>query len=169
MQTKQSKEKARELYMSSELTQVQIAQALGINRSTLADWISIGKWTKMKEMYCKTPMEFILHFEQEVRDINVQIASRPAGQRIPTTAEARLRSTILTSIHQMRGRITASATTDVMLAFMDYLKQNDYEDFDLYYGAANNFLATVVNTSMLTRIDPLFTVADLSDNQIKAE
>ena len=160
MESAQTKAQAHELFVAIGLTRKEIAKNLDIHPNTLTYWIKSGKWVKMKAKFFKTPLQFILDFEDEVQVINREIASRPPGQRRSTAEEARTRSHILTAIHQMRGRLTSGPALDVMIDFRDFVEENDLDDDDIIHDAAHRFVARFVNQSLITRVDPHYTVIE---------
>ena len=121
------KEQAKELFVSSGLTQKAVADRVGVPPKTVSDWVNSGDWNKLRQQYNQLPMQILVSFESQLSELTQLIDSRPPGQRIPTFQEARLQQMIIRNINNIRSRISCGPTIDVLVSLVTYIAEEDPE------------------------------------------
>jgi transposase-like protein len=118
---------ARNLYFQTELSQVQIAQQVGINDRTLYRWMNEGQWKQLKAAARHMPAQIVENFRAQLVQMQIDIMSRPPGQNIPTLEETRIMSTLVLSISRMNVQITQSNSVQVIQNYMEHINAEDHE------------------------------------------
>ena len=82
------KQKAEELFLNTEKTQKEIADAVGIDPKTLYRWIQQGQWRELKSATRRMPSVLVENIYAQLDDINYNISQRERGNRHPTKDES---------------------------------------------------------------------------------
>ncbi len=134
------KDKAHELYVTAGLSQAGVSRLVGVSRKTVSEWVKSGEWEQIRLRYNQTPMGLLVSFEDELSAITERIAARPEGERYPSYEEARVRNMVIKSINELRSRISAGPTVDVLAAFLFYLDTVDRHAGDLLSKLADKYI-----------------------------
>ena len=76
------------LYLKEHLTQVEVAERVGVSKQTLCKWVKTEKWEELKTSVSLTREEQLANLYRQVAEINKAIASRGEGERFATSKEA---------------------------------------------------------------------------------
>jgi len=118
-------QQARELYFQSGLTQAQIAEQVNVSGKTISTWVNEGKWNRLRAALEVTPAMMIEKLYLELAEINQAIDSRAPGQRFALPVEAETRRKILTSIRYIKEQQSAGANLEILVNFIEFLKDFD--------------------------------------------
>lgn len=113
---------ARNLFFQTDLTQLQIADQVGVSQKTISIWANEGRWQKLKELSVKTPAIMIEEMYNELAEINLGIRNREPGFRFATPKEADTRRKLLASIRYVKEQQSAGSHMEVLINFSEFLK-----------------------------------------------
>lgn len=123
----QKKEWAQTLYLRENLTQAEIAERVGVSRVTISNWIKAGKWEEHKAGITLTRQEQVNNLYRQVAEINRNIASRPDGQRFPSSKEADILGKLSAAISKMEQETGIADKISVLSDFINWLRELDTE------------------------------------------
>ncbi|MGL5682643.1 MAG: hypothetical protein ACRDDZ_06235 [Marinifilaceae bacterium] len=121
----QKKDWAKTLYLKENLTQVEIAERVGISKVTMNKWVKDGKWEEFKTGLTLTREEQLGNLYRQVQEINKTIASRPEGDRYANTKEADIIGKLSAAIKKMEGESGIADIISVATRFTEWLRQHD--------------------------------------------
>ena len=113
---------ARNLFFQTDLTQLQIADQVGVSQKTISIWANEGRWQKLRELSVKTPAIMIEEMYNELAEINLGIRNREPGFRFATPKEADTRRKLLASIRYVKEQQSAGSHMEVLINFSEFLK-----------------------------------------------
>jgi transcriptional regulator with XRE-family HTH domain len=119
---------ARELYLSTDLTQAQIAERVGINPRTVGLWANAEEWELQKAATNVTPRKTIAGYYMQLENLRKEIDKREEGQRYPNSKESDIIMKISKSIKMLQKSLTL---TDYINAFEELTKFGLNIDHDL--------------------------------------
>lgn len=125
--TKQKKEWAAMLYLKENLTQVEIAEKVGISRQTIGKWIKAEKWDERLTGISMTKEEQIKNLYRQITEINETIKGKKQGQRYATTAEADIIAKLSTAIKKMETDIGIADIISVSIRFIEWIRLVDLD------------------------------------------
>jgi hypothetical protein len=134
-------QQVRNLYFNTTLSQSEIAGLIGISQKTVSSYVSRHNWKNIREQVRKMPILLIQQMNNELREINETIASRPPGERFPTAREAEVRRKIIYSITAMKQRQSAATHLEVLLNFLRSVEEENVNDARLI----SNYIMNYVN------------------------
>lgn len=82
-----SKESAKELFMTGQFTQDQIAEIVGKSRRTIIRWVDEGKWDIILESITTSKAKRIAKYQKYLSDLEKDIEEREEMKGVPTNAE----------------------------------------------------------------------------------
>ena len=124
---KQKKEWAAILYLKENLTQVEIAEKVGVSRCTLNKWVKSEKWEERKAGITLTREEQIKNLYRQVAEINDVISGREKGKRFATTSEADTLSKLSGAIKKMETEIGIADIISTGTRFIEFLRTIDLD------------------------------------------
>jgi transposase-like protein len=124
---KQKKEWAAMLYLKESLTQVEIAEKVGVSKVTVNKWVKAEKWEERKSGITLTREEQIKNFYRQVSEINEVIAGRDKGKRYATTTEADTLSKLAGAIKKMETETGIADIISVGTRFIEFLRPIDLD------------------------------------------
>lgn len=132
------KQKAEELYLTTEKSQKEIAQQLGIDPKTLYRWIRQGQWRELKSTTRRMPSVLVENIYSQLDDINYSISQRERGSRHPGKDESLTINRLINCIEKVKKQTSQGQNIEFMMNFIDWvLPQNkDLADLLTNYGSA---------------------------------
>lgn len=116
------KETARQLFIKGGLTQIEIADMVGVSKVTINKWIADNKWKQELKSLSLTRSEMLMHWQNQLLEINNVIANNPEGSRFPTPALADIMSKLTSNINKLQVDLSVSDTITAMIEFLDFVK-----------------------------------------------
>lgn len=136
---KQRKEWAKLLFIKDNLTQVEIAERVGVSKNTLSKWVCDEKWEIEKTSLTVTRQEQLGRLYQQINEINTGIAAREEGKRYANSKEADAINKLAAAIEKMEKESSLSDVISVSVGFLNWLRKHDLtkakemsEYFDMY-------------------------------------
>ena len=83
----QQRQLAKEIYLSTDKTQQEIADILDVNRRTIYLWIKEGKWEEMRLAAQQAPGIILQDIYNHITEINNSVRQREPADRCPTMQE----------------------------------------------------------------------------------
>lgn len=123
----QKKDWAKTLYLKENLTQVEIAERVGVSRQTMCRWVDSGKWEMLKTSLTLTREEQIGHLYRQVAEINKAIASRKQGERFATSKEADILGKLASAINRMESEVGIKDIIEAGTKFIEWIRPIDLE------------------------------------------
>lgn len=136
----QKKEWAQTLYLRENLTQAEIAERVGVSRVTISNWIKAGKWEEHKAGITLTRQEQVNNLYRQVAEINRNIASRPDGQRFPSSKEADILGKLSAAISKMEQETGIADKISVLSDFINWLHELDTEQTRAITALADSYI-----------------------------
>lgn len=136
----QKKEWAQTLYLRENLTQAEIAERVGVSRVTISNWIKAGKWEEHKAGITLTRQEQVNNLYRQVAEINRNIASRPDGQRFPSSKEADILGKLSAAISKMEQETGIADKISVLSDFINWLRELDTEQVRAITALADSYI-----------------------------
>ena len=136
----QKKEWAQTLYLRENLTQAEIAERVGVSRVTISNWIKAGKWEEHKAGITLTRQEQVNNLYRQVAEINRNIASRPDGQRFPSSKEADILGKLSAAISKMEQETGIADKISVLSDFINWLRELDTEQARAITALADSYI-----------------------------
>ena len=127
----QKKEWAKLLFTKESLTQVEIAERVGVSRVTVNKWASKDNWELLKVSITITREQQLKNHYRQLAELNNAISGRPQGERFPTTAEADTIAKLANTINKMETDVGLSEITSVFGDFLKWLRTFDPEQSKL--------------------------------------
>lgn len=123
----QKKQWAQTLYLRENLTQLEIAERVGVSRVTVSKWVRDGKWEEQKAGITLTRQEQVANLYRQVAEINRTIATRHEGERFPNSKEADILGKLSAAIRNMEQETGIADIISVLTAFIKWLRQLDLD------------------------------------------
>lgn len=123
----QKKQWARTLYLRENLTQLEIAERVGVSRVTVSKWVRDGKWEEQKAGITLTRQEQVANLYRQVAEINRTIATRHEGERFPNSKEADILGKLSAAIRNMEQETGIADIISVLTAFIEWLRPLDLD------------------------------------------
>jgi hypothetical protein len=132
------KQKAEELFLTTEKSQKEIAEQLGIDPKTLYRWIKQGHWRELKSATRRMPSVLVENIYEQLDDINYSISQRERGSRHPGKDESLTINRLINCIEKVKKQTSQGQNIEFMMNFIDWvLPQNkDLADLLTNYGSA---------------------------------
>ena len=120
------KQKAEELFLNTEKTQKEIADAVGIDPKTLYRWMQQGQWRELKSATRRMPSVLVENIYAQLDDINYGIAQRERGNRHPTKDESLTINRLVNCIAKVKKQTSQGQNTEFLMNFINYVQpKND--------------------------------------------
>ena len=123
----QKKQWAQTLYLREKLTQLEIAERVGVSRVTVSKWVRDGKWEEQKAGITLTRQEQVANLYRQVAEINRTIATRHEGERFPNSKEADILGKLSAAIRNMEQETGIADIISVLTAFIEWLRPLDLD------------------------------------------
>lgn len=123
----QKKQWAQTLYLRENLTQLEIAERVGVSRVTVSKWVRNGKWEEQKAGITLTRQEQVANLYRQVAEINRTIATRHEGERFPNSKEADILGKLSAAIRNMEQETGIADVISVLTAFIEWLRPLDLD------------------------------------------
>lgn len=123
----QKKQWAQTLYLREKLTQLEIAERVGVSRVTVSKWVRDGKWEEQKAGITLTRQEQVANLYRQVAEINRTIATRHEGERFPNSKEADILGKLSAAIRNMEQETGIADVISVLTAFIEWLRPLDLD------------------------------------------
>ena len=123
----QKKQWAQTLYLRENLTQLEIAERVGVSRVTVSKWVRNGKWEEQKAGITLTRQEQVANLYRQVAEINRTIATRHEGERFPNSKEADILGKLSAAIRNMEQETGIADIISVLTAFIEWLRPLDLD------------------------------------------
>ncbi len=120
-------QQAYNLYFQTNLSQVQIAKLLDVDRKTIHNWLSEGNWRQQKKTAMHMPSKIAEQFYYMLANLNHEILSR-AHQPYPLTHEAEQMRKVSVCIRHVKNRQT---TNEAMESYMHLAEAISHKDPEL--------------------------------------
>lgn len=127
LSVKQKRDWAKTLYLKENLTQLEIAERVGVARITIGRWIQKEGWEELKTSLTLTREEQIGHLYRQVAEINRVIAERAEGERFASNKEADILGKLAAAINKMETEVGIKDICEVGTKFIDWLRPVDLD------------------------------------------
>lgn len=116
------KDIARQLYVKGDMTQIVIAEKVGVSKVTINKWIKGENWDKEKISLASTRQEQLGKLYKQLAAINEVIESRPQGQRYATPAEADTIGKLSKSFEKFEKETSMKDTITVITEILEWVR-----------------------------------------------
>lgn len=123
----QKKEWAKLLFTKENLTQLEIAERVGVSRVTIGKWINAENWEQLKVSITITREEQLKSLYRQLAELNTTISDRPKGERFPSAAEADTISKLANAIQKMETEVGLANVISVFGELLKWLRTFDIE------------------------------------------
>jgi len=137
---------ARTLYLDGNYTQEEIAVKVGVSRQTIIRWAKEDSWAELKASLSVTPTQLIAQWQQQIAEVNRNIASREEGARFATSAEADAMLKLSSSIKKIQDDLGISEVISVCMRFLAWLRPLDVEQAKAFNSLMDVFIKDQANS-----------------------
>jgi len=117
---------ARDLFLHTKLTRLQIAETLNIDRKTLYNWIKEGSWLQQRYLDMQGPNRLAAQYYAQLNAINDAIANR-TDRPYPTKEETDIIRKLNATIQGYKKQQHISDTQQVFKAVLQRIKDEDVD------------------------------------------
>ncbi len=122
---KQKKEWAKTLFLTSDITQTEIAEKVGVARQTIVKWAK--EWEGLKMNILQTREARIKSTLMQLDELDKTIASRDEGHRFPSSKEADIRRKLTADLEALEQDASVRDIINVARGILDYVRAIDLE------------------------------------------
>lgn len=124
LDNKQKKEWAKLLFLTTDLTQAEIAVKIGVSRITIVRWAK--EWEGLKLNFLQTREARIKSTLMQLNELDESIAAREQGARYPVK-EADIRRKLTADLEALEQEASVRDIVNVSRDILDYVRAIDLE------------------------------------------
>ena len=135
----EQKQLAKDLYLHTDKSQLEIADILDVDRKTVRTWMKDGQWESMKIAALQAPGIILQNLYNHIGQVEKKIQDRPAEDRCPTKDEVEMLRKLINMTKVIGGRHTGS----FIMAYEQLVRYANKKNHDLgtqIYNLADNML-----------------------------
>ena len=121
LDNKQKKEWAKLLFLTTDLTQAEIAVKIGVSRITIVRWAK--EWEGLKLNFLQTREARIKSTLMQLNELDESIAAREQGARYPTVKEADIRRKLTADLEALEQEASVRDIVNVSRDILDYVRR----------------------------------------------
>ncbi len=125
LDNKQKKEWAKTLFLTTNMTQAEIAEKVGVARISVVRWAK--EWEGLKLTFLQTREARIKSTLLQLDELDCSIAAREEGKRFPTAKEADIRRKLTADLEALEQEASVREVVNVSIGILDYIRQIDIE------------------------------------------
>jgi len=125
LDNKQKKEWAKTLFLTTNMTQAEIAEKVGVARISVVRWAK--EWEGLKLTFLQTREARIKSTLLQLDELDRSIAAREEGKRFPTAKEADIRRKLTADLEALEQEASVREVVNVSIGILDYIRQIDIE------------------------------------------
>ena len=125
LDNKQKKEWAKTLFLTTNMTQAEIAEKVGVARISVVRWAK--EWEGLKLTFLQTREARIKSTLLQLDELDRSIAAREEGKRFPTAKEADIRRKLTADLEALEQEASVREVVNVSIGILDYILQIDIE------------------------------------------
>lgn len=125
LDNKQKKEWAKTLFLTTNMTQAEIAEKVGVARISVVRWAK--EWEGLKLTFLQTRESRIKSTLLQLDELDRSIAAREEGKRFPTAKEADIRRKLTADLEALEQEASVREVVNVSIGILDYIRQIDIE------------------------------------------
>ena len=125
LDNKQKKEWAKTLFLTTNMTQAEIAEKVGVARISVVRWAK--EWEGLKLTFLQTREARIKSTLLQLDELDRSIAAREEGKRFPTAKEADIRRKLTADLEALEQEASVREVVNVSIGILDYIRQSDIE------------------------------------------
>ena len=121
----EQKQQAQHLYFQTDLSKAEIADFLGVSRSTLNTWASDNNWDRVKTSSEHMPSLVAENCYMVLAKLTENILSEYRVMRPITKDESITMRNVATTIKYLKNRSTVNENLEMMACFIDHVNHQD--------------------------------------------
>jgi len=121
----EQKQQAQHLYFQTDLSKAEIADFLGVSRSTLNTWASDNNWDRVKTSSEHMPSLVAENCYMVLAKLTENILSEYRVMRPITKDESITMRNVATTIKYLKNRSTVNENLEMMACFIDHVNSKD--------------------------------------------
>lgn len=121
---KQKKDLAYSIYMSEDLTQVELAEKVGTSKVSIGKWMKEGKWEETKKLLSISTGKLLKDFTEQLNELHKHIKSKDEGKRYPDYTEMSIQNQLTKSIAQFKGKASLIEAISFTSKFTKHLRSH---------------------------------------------
>ena len=125
LDNKQKKEWAKTLFLTTNMTQAEIAEKVGVARISVVRWAK--EWEGLKLTFLQTREARSKSTLLQLDELDRSIAAREEGKRFPTAKEADIRRKLTADLEALEQEASVREVVNVSIGILDYIRQIDIE------------------------------------------
>ena len=125
LDNKQKKEWAKTLFLTTNMTQAEIAEKVGVARISVVRWAK--EWEGLKLTFLQTREARIKSTLLQLDELDRSIAAREEGKRFPTAKEADIRRKLTADLEALEQEASVREVVNASIGILDYIRQIDIE------------------------------------------
>lgn len=122
---KEKRDWAKLLFIAQNLSQIEIAEKVGVSKTTINKWHKEDKWDEQKASLTVTREQQLQRLYMQISEINRVISERE--QKYPTPAEGDIINKLATAIDKMERESSLADVISVSQKFLNWLRAIDFD------------------------------------------
>ncbi|MBI9055511.1 MAG: helix-turn-helix domain-containing protein [Bacteroidales bacterium] len=122
---KEKRDWAKLLFIAQNLSQVEIAEKVGVSKTTINKWAKQDKWDEQKASLTITREQQLQRLYMQIAEINKVIAERE--KKYPSPSESDTINKLAAAIDKMERDTSLADIISVSMRFLDWLRGFDIE------------------------------------------
>lgn len=122
---KEKRDWAKLLFIAQNLSQIEIAEKVGVSKTTINKWAKQDKWDEQKASLTVTREQQLQRLYMQVAEINRVIADRE--NKFPSPAEADTINKLASAIDKMERESSLADVISVSQKFLNWLRAIDFD------------------------------------------
>lgn len=119
------REWAKSLYTRDNMTIIEIAEQVGVDRRTVGRWAKEEGWDNLRTGMLMTKQAQIANLYEGINQLNEQRLARPEGQRGWTSAEAASIAHISKTLERLEAESGIADIIDVFTGLLSWVRERD--------------------------------------------
>ncbi|MCF8451061.1 MAG: DUF1804 family protein [Taibaiella sp.] len=121
----QEQDKARNLYLQTNLSKTEIAEKLGVNRRTIYQWSVDGDWDILRTTARNMPTILAQKIYHVIGHLTDKILTRDVAYETITKDEVNMLAKLVTTVNKVKIGSTAGENMETFTYFLEGLKVKD--------------------------------------------
>lgn len=123
MKQNQKKDWAKLLYITQNLSQVEISEITGVSKQSINKWVNKEKWDEQKASLTVTREHQLMRWYSQIAALNTAIAERE--QKYPTAGEADAMNKLASAIDKLERESSLADIISVSKRVLDWVRSFD--------------------------------------------
>lgn len=125
LKAKEKKNWAELMFLRTDKSQKEIAEAVGVSEKTLSQWKTKENWDRLRASIIITKDEQLRRVYQQINELTSSIEKKDEGCRYADSFEADTLSKLASTARSLESNLSIADVIDVFMGFQDWLREVD--------------------------------------------